>query len=151
MGCVDTKDKLYKTGEDLTDDYISVYEMRKVMLQLIFNAKEKRLLKEMNVAKKKIDKIRETMDALVKSYNLFAEANDVQTQMISEAKIKHRENIKFLSENKAFMNIPELFNRAYDLKVAESKFKDKHMGDQELLTSLSWPELMQEPVEKKAE
>jgi len=54
MGCVDTLGKSYTDDSVLQEDYVSVYNMRKEMLEVIFSAQQKSMLNQMNVAKKKI-------------------------------------------------------------------------------------------------
>jgi hypothetical protein len=82
MGCVDTKDKVHKDVDDLLYDYKTVYQMRKELLDLIFAAKEKKLLNQMNVAKRKIDQISMIMDEVVASFKAFISNSDFSTTKI---------------------------------------------------------------------
>jgi len=63
MGCVDTLDKSFMDDSVLQDDYVSVYNMRKEMLEVIFSAKEK----SMNVAKK-IEQVENMMTLIQLSF-----------------------------------------------------------------------------------
>jgi len=138
MGCVHVKDKIYSNADELQEDFVNIYEMRKEMLQFIFSAKEKRMLNQMNVAKKKIEGIRSVMDIIEHNFKLFSSANDFQTQKIQETIIQHRENIAFLSQNSVFMNVPQLADKFVQVYEAAKLFKEKQM-DETLKNSLLWP------------
>lgn len=146
MGCVNTDDKAYYDEESLMEDYKSVYEMRQKLLELIFAAQEKRLLNQMNVAKKKIEQVEAVMDIIIDNYKLFTATNDFATQRVQETIIQHKENIQYLSENSVYMNVPELADKFVNLLEAAQRFKTKDM-DPQLKNSLLWPLKLRE--EKK--
>lgn len=139
MGCVDTKDKVYRTMDDLQEDLVSVYNMRKDVLELIFGAKEKRLLNQMNVAKKKIDQVSSAMDILMTNYKTFLTVSDFSTSKIQETMILHRDNIHYLSENSVYMNVPGVTDKFVQLLDTAKKFRDRGDVDVELKRSLLWP------------
>jgi len=138
MGCVDTKDKIYNNEEDLSEDYKMVYEMRKNLLDIIFAAREKKMLNQMNVAKKKIEEVSGIVEKIVKNFQLFTTSSDFKTSKIQEAMILHREHIAYLSENSVYMNVPELADKFVVLLEAANKFKQKDM-DVALKKTLLWP------------
>jgi GTPase SAR1 family protein len=146
MGCVDLKDKQYYDEETLMDDYISVYNMRKEMLEFIFAAKEKKMLNQMNVAKKKIEAVSAAMDTLIENYRFFLVTSDFQTSLVQERIIDHKRTINFLSENSVYVNVPELANKFVTLLEIAKKFKAKDM-DNKLKLSLLWPLKLREDQE----
>jgi len=138
MGCVDTTDKLYSSEEDLTEDYKNVYEMRKDMLQFIFAAKEKKPLNQMKVAKKKIEQVHEAINIIVNNFKLFINTNDFKTSIVQEAIITHKDNLKYLEDNNAYMNVPQMAEKFIALIDFAKKFKEKNM-DNNLKNELLWP------------
>lgn len=138
MGCVDTKDRTYFDEDTLKDDYLSVYEMRKEMLELVFAAREKKLLNQMNVAKKKIEAVQCAMEIVLENFKVFTSTNDFAISSVQERIISHKENIAFLSENSVYINAPELVDLFIKLVDAARALKKKPM-DEELKRSLLWP------------
>jgi len=147
MGCVDTHDKVYISETQLEEDYKKVYQMRKNLLEIIFDAKEKKMLNQMNVARKKIEEVATVMDQIVSNFHIFASCGDFGTSKIQETIIIHREKINYLSENSVYMNVPELADKFVTLFQAASKFKEKEM-DKVLKTSLLWPLKLREEIDK---
>ena len=88
MGCVDTKDKIYRNEEELEEDYISIYNMRKELLEIIFGAKEKRLLNQMNVAKKKVEQVKGVMEIIINNFKLFTHTSDFETSKIKGRRVE---------------------------------------------------------------
>jgi len=150
MGCVDTLDKSYTDDSVLQDDYVSVYNMRKEMLEVIFSAQQKSMLNQMNVAKKKIEQVENVMDKIIKNYNQFCRINDFETSGTKELVFEHQKDIAFLSENSVYMNIPELADKFVTLLKAAENLKAKKM-DKKLKISLLWPLRLRDEVEKNEE
>jgi len=112
MGCVDTENRQYTQDEDLRDDYLAVYEMRKKMLEFIFSAKDRFPLNQMNVARQKIEQVASAMEVVEHGFKLFNSVSDFQTSQVQLAMITHKENIEYLSQNSIYINAPELTERS---------------------------------------
>jgi len=139
MGCVNVDDRPYYDEEQMKEDYVSVYKMRQDMLEFIFGAKEKKMLNEMNVARKKILEVSGLMDTVTRNFEFFALCPDFSTCHAQEIIIKHKADIATLGSNSVYAGQAELADKFVLLVQAAERLKARVDMDQVLKTSLLWP------------
>ena len=139
MGCVDPRCGNYATEKDLLRGYKNVYNMRAKLLQFIFDANESVQLNKMKIAQNKINQIKETIEILTKNFNTLTECTDFELQSIQQLIISHKDNMTYLSNNRAYMNLSDLAHVYISFFQAATKFDNDSTCDAEIKASLLWP------------
>jgi len=138
MGCVDTIGKHYTDPQQLEEDYVSVYNMRKEFLEFIFVANQKVLLSQMNVARKKIQQAAEALAIITNNFRTCAQMTYSSSFKMQKLIQNHQDNMDYLRECAPFLSVPELSSRVTALMQEAQAFSSRQ-GNKELKELLISP------------
>jgi len=125
MGCVNRSSSKEYTADDLSNTYKTVYNMREVLLRLIFGATKRIQLADMKVTKDKADKIKNILLSLIESFRFFTQTKDFGLQNVKEKIIEHKQNLRSINENKAYLNLPDMFQLVHEMMTEASAFQTR--------------------------
>jgi len=106
MGVADSS--RYESETQYQKTLKTVYNMRKAMLDFIFNATDRVKLTEMRVSKRKIDQVKAAVQIVTENFQSFSTVKDWDSQNVQERMTAHRDNVKYLEDHRAYLTISEM-------------------------------------------
>lgn len=125
LGCVEATGAAVQLTEDqLWNAYRNVYQMRKQVLEFIFDAKTRVPLTQMGVAKNKIASLSSKARQCIAHIRYLLAATDHTTQAAEQALIDLELSGKDVRESRAYMTIPEMTEFTTDLDTLTRQIRD---------------------------